>query len=68
MPEADLPEAQSYEERLIYKWSWRGELDRKIRRIKRLGKKRYMKAGLVVGLVIGIVIMLIVVSLLGVGL
>lgn len=66
MPEVDLPEVQSYEERLKYKWSWRGERDRKIRHIQRLGKKKYMKAGLVAGLVIGIVIMLLLASLLGV--
>lgn len=61
MPEVDLPEkGPSWDEQLKYKHSWRGARDRKIRRIKRLGKKKYAKAGIVVGLVLGILWVLLI--------
>lgn len=56
MDEIDLPGKKDYAKELIYKHSWRGERDRKINHIKRLGRKRYMKWGLVVGLVVGVLL------------
>jgi uncharacterized membrane protein len=54
MPEVELDD--SYKEKLIYKHSVRGQIDKKILSIKRRGKKKYAKAGCVVGLVFGVLV------------
>jgi hypothetical protein len=59
MPEADLPDKKDYKEELIYKHSWRGARDRKIRSYKMKGKKKYAKAGWLVGLVAGVLVGLV---------
>lgn len=51
---ADLPSDTCYQEALIYKYSSRGQLDKKIASYKRRGKKKYAYAGLWFGLIIGL--------------
>lgn len=63
--EADLPGKKDYARELVYKHSWRGERDRRIARIKRLGRKRYMKWGLALGLALGIALAVLFIVVIG---
>ncbi|MCP4428897.1 MAG: hypothetical protein GY803_30810 [Chloroflexi bacterium] len=56
MPEADIPGERDYKQELIYKHSWRGDRDRKIRSLKMRGKKKYARAGCIVGAVAGVLV------------
>lgn len=57
MNEVDLDD--DYKEKLIYKHSARGKIDKKVESVKRRSKKKYAKAGCIFGLAFGVLVALL---------
>lgn len=51
--EIDMIPESHRQDATIYRWSWRGARDRKIRSLARRAKRKYARAGAIVGVLLG---------------
>jgi hypothetical protein len=51
--EIDIIPEETRQDATIYRWSWRGARDRKLRSLAMRSKRKYARAGAIVGVALG---------------